>query len=372
MKRACLSILIAMCYWPAFCQYRFTLNLKTKTLSDTIIYLEIYNNRNYLPLKIDSFRLVKGQHTINGEVKQPSNFAALAVKDDNKGITTKFVLDSGENNVSLDTPITRSMSLTLHSDARGDLVFKDLNNLFLEMAAHYKEPTRVNGYLRISQELSDQIKQAQLKRLRSYPNDFGSLIYLYRLSRIDALPGSAKDNLNTLSTFSDELQNSELGKELYAEETDLIKNKIAARAGNVVPVFKVTDIQNNLFSNSSLEGQPYLIVFSATWCGPCQKQLPKLKKLYQAYKQRGLKVVYFNDDDNVTRWKEHVSKNRLNWINVSEKLKPSVSKIPTSFGVYSVPTCLIINKKGIIIYNSDESDPDINYIEKFIKDAVDN
>jgi hypothetical protein len=46
-----------------------------------------------------------------------------------------------------------------------------------------------------------------------------------------------------------------------------------------------------------------------------------LKALYDKYKASGLKVVYINTDDDVVRWKNHVMKNELVWINVSEKLK---------------------------------------------------
>lgn len=90
-------------------------------------------------------------------------------------------------------------------------------------------------------------------------------------------------------------------------------------------------------------------------------------KLYAKYKQQGLKVVYFNNDDDVTRWKNHVSSNQLTWINVSEKLKPNVSKIQKSFGVYAVPSCILVDKQGIIAYNSDESDTGIERIESYIR-----
>lgn len=48
---------------------------------------------------------------------------------------------------------------------------------------------------------------------------------------------------------------------------------------------------------------------------------PLIKTLYDKYKERGLKVVYFNNDDDEVRWKSHVEKNQLTWINVSEKQK---------------------------------------------------
>lgn len=361
-----------MCFMSAFSQYKYTLNFNAYNLSNTKVYLNIFNNQNFLPMKIDSFAVVNGRCIIEGQLKQPSNFAALIVSYKGANIVTNFVLDSGKNMVTIDTPLTKSKSLTLHSSAKGNLIYNELSDLFLEIASNYKEPTRINGYLKIPEELKMQIKQAQLKKIESYPHDFGSLLYLYRLTRMDALPASAAENLATFSTLDEHLQNSLLGKQLYNEQKNLIRNKIAASAGKAVPIFNVTDIRNNIFCNSSLKGKPYMIVFSATWCGPCQKQLPKLKKLYQSYNQQGLEVIYFNDDENVIRWKAHVAKNKLTWINVSEKLKPNVSKIPKSFGVYSIPTCLVVNKNGIIIYNSDESDPYIENLESFIKKAVDN
>jgi len=370
MKRLFLSFLIGMSYVSTFSQYKFTLEIETKTLSNAKGALNIFNNQNFIPLGKDSFVLVDGHATINGQVKQPSNFAALVVSYKGKNIATNFVIDSGKNNISIEVPDGEFKFLTLNSDARGCIIYNELSNIFVEAVANYPKPAGFKGYFERPLELDEQIKRDQLKRLEAYPNDYGSLLYLYGISRLDAMPSSAKVNLATLAKFSEDIRNTPLGKQLYEEETSLINNKIVAGAGKEVPIFKVPDIKNNLFSNSSLKGQPYIIVFSATWCGPCQKQLPKLKKLYQIYKQKGLKVIYFNDDDNVVRWKEHVSKNKLTWINVSEKLKPSVSKISKSFGVYAIPTCLVVDKRGMIVYNSDESDTGISRIESYIKKVI--
>lgn len=371
MKRFILSLLLLAGFVPVFGQYKFTLDISTKTLSNTKLTLNIFNNQNFQPIQTNLFLIENGHYVLIGETKQPSNFASLSAIYKGKNIDVDFVLDSGKNTLNLELPTGASRNLTLTSDARGNFIFNDLNNLYLETAANYKAPTRTaTGILKIPAELSKQIKNLQLKRLETYPNDFGSLIYLYRISREDALPSSAKNNLKTLAKFSDGLKNSELGRQLYVEETSLIKNKIAASVGNQVKTFTIPEINDKTFNNASLKGQPYIIVFSATWCGPCQLQLPKLKSLYDTYKEKGLKVVYFNDDDDIALWREHVSKNKLTWINVSEKLKPNISKIPKSFGVYAIPTCLVIDKKGTIVYNSDQTDPDINHIESYIKKVL--
>ena len=365
-----LSFFLLTCYGSAFSQYKFVLDVKTKTLSDNKIKLNIFNNRNYIPIKIDSFILEKGHHIIYGELSQPSNFASLIVQKNGLFVDQNFVLDSGRNVITLDLPVGKTRNLVLTSNARGNFIFNDLNNLFNETVNRYKDPVRVKGYLYLPEKLQDSIVLLQLKRLETYPNDFASLIYLSRISRAVIEPIQVKNNLATLTKFNDDLKNSILGKQIYTEGTDLIKNKIAASVGNEVKTFSVSNIDNKVFSNTELAGQPYVIVFSATWCGPCQVQLPRLKSLYDTYKAKGLKVIYFNDDDDVIRWQNHVSKNKLTWINVSEKVKPNVSKIQKSFGVLAVPTCLVIDKTGTIVYNSDQSDTGIERIESYIKKVL--
>lgn len=372
MKKLLIIILLSCLNLTGFSQYKFTLNVSTQTLSNTEVFFYIFDNIGFEPIKIDTILIKNGYYSLQGEVKEPSNFAEFSTRYKGKTIYRRLVLDSGVNNVTLNLPSTPSRFLVFQSDARGDFIFNDLNEVFEENIACYKTPARVNGILRLSAEQYDQLNVIQIKRMEAYPNDFGSLIYLYRISHADASPNSAKNNLATLSKFSDELKNSELGKQLYAEENDLINTKFAASAGNDIKTFTVRDINNHSFSNSSLKGEPYVIVFSATWCGPCQLQLPGLKTLYEKYRGNGLKVIYFNDDDNVARWKDHVAKNKLTWINVSEQLKPNISKIAKSFGVYAIPTCLVVDKLGKIVYNSDEADVEIKDIERYLKKVVSN
>jgi thiol-disulfide isomerase/thioredoxin len=191
------------------------------------------------------------------------------------------------------------------------------------------------------------------------------------LGRMDYTLGFTKDILKTLSTFSDQMRNSDLAKKLYDEKTKLVNSLETAKVGKQVLEFKVRDVKNQMFSNRELKGQDYLIVFSATWCGPCQQQLPMLKEMYSKYKSKGLKVVYFNNDDDVARWKKHVQSNKLDWINVSERLKSSVSKIQKSFGVYAIPACILVNKAGTIVYNSDEMDTGRDQLESYLTKTFD-
>src|SRR5262245_54061326 len=49
---------------------------------------------------------------------------------------------------------------------------------------------------------------------------------------------------------------------------------------------------------SANRGKVVLINFWASWCGPCQEELPELNRLAAAYKGRKVKVLAINVDEN--------------------------------------------------------------------------
>lgn len=50
-------------------------------------------------------------------------------------------------------------------------------------------------------------------------------------------------------------------------------------------------------SLQQLKGNPALIVFWATWCGPCRDEVTELRKLYAKYESRGVKIVGLSIDE---------------------------------------------------------------------------
>lgn len=152
-----------------------------------------------------------------------------------------------------------------------------------------------------------------------------------------------------------EIQNTKLGKDLYAETFSRSEAAASVKVGKTLPYFEVKDEYDKLFISSSLKGNVSLVVFSAVWCAPCQVELKHLKVLYNTYKEKGFKVVYFNLDDNKNQWLNHIEKNDLTWTNVSEMLpdKSMGSIIAKQFLIYAVPASFLIDKNGIILKRID-------------------
>jgi thiol-disulfide isomerase/thioredoxin len=113
-------------------------------------------------------------------------------------------------------------------------------------------------------------------------------------------------------------------------------------------------LDNEDFDWESLRGKHVLVKFTATWCGPCQGEIPGMLDAYKKYHDKGLEIVSVyiwqgNDHDSaVSTVKKYVEKEKLPWIIISESLTEKAGQPPQgkTFGIQGVPTMLLVNKEG--------------------------
>jgi len=55
-----------------------------------------------------------------------------------------------------------------------------------------------------------------------------------------------------------------------------------------LPDVKYVDTTGKAYTAESLAGKVVVVNFWATWCHPCQKEIPDLSKLYEKYKSKGV------------------------------------------------------------------------------------
>lgn len=99
---------------------------------------------------------------------------------------------------------------------------------------------------------------------------------------------------------------------------------------------------------SEYKGKIILLEFWASWCGPCQWEMPNLKKVYEEFHNDGFEVFAVSFDENKESWTKAIEKDNLNWCHVSE-LKSIGNTAGLIYGVYGIPANFLINENGIII-----------------------
>jgi thiol-disulfide isomerase/thioredoxin len=64
-----------------------------------------------------------------------------------------------------------------------------------------------------------------------------------------------------------------------------------SNADDCLPDVKYVDTTGVVYTAQSLLGKVVVVNFWATWCHPCQKEIPDLSKLYERYKSKNVLVL---------------------------------------------------------------------------------
>ncbi|MGE5518830.1 MAG: redoxin domain-containing protein [Candidatus Dadabacteria bacterium] len=121
--------------------------------------------------------------------------------------------------------------------------------------------------------------------------------------------------------------------------------------GIVFHDFDLKDSSGHQVNTKQLHGKATLLVFWASWCGPCRAEHPELNKLYEKYKSKGLEMVGISIDEDSGRWVKAIVADRLQWPQLSDLQKPSV--IGDYYGLVAttegIPFNVLLDKDGKIV-----------------------
>ena len=98
-------------------------------------------------------------------------------------------------------------------------------------------------------------------------------------------------------------------------------------------------------------GKVVLLEYWNTGCGPCIGEFPTMKRVYEAFHDRGFDIIAFSTDDDLDVLKAMIEKEQLPWLNASEKLSLA-QKLPDSRKKYNVnafPTSILIDREGVVV-----------------------
>lgn len=117
-----------------------------------------------------------------------------------------------------------------------------------------------------------------------------------------------------------------------------------ALLNNPAPEFTRSTLENERVDLSALRGRVVLLNFWATWCGPCQVEMPRFIQWQEKYRAEGLSIVGVSMDDDSEPVRSFMLKRKLNYPIVmgDEKLGLAYG------GVLGLPVTYLIDRQGII------------------------
>ena len=164
-------------------------------------------------------------------------------------------------------------------------------------------------------------------------------------------------------------QGSEAAFAIWSQPDNASKSALAEgrweKPDKELPAFELADLQGKTWKLTQLEGKKVLINIWATWCGPCQAELPHLEKLYEQIKDRSdIAILSLNFDDNVGMIEPFVKKKGYTF-----PVLPAYAFLVNKIDVNSIPRNWLVDGSGKwqweqIGFDSSESDWEKNMLAR--------
>ena len=126
--------------------------------------------------------------------------------------------------------------------------------------------------------------------------------------------------------------------------TDFTVNSVVGMTRSIPPQPKYAEVK---FSDYVGKGKYVLVDFWAPWCGPCKREIPNIKKVYEKYADKGLEVL------SLAVWERQPVEVTINtaaelgmdWLHIN-----NAGSVPTSiYGVEGIPHLMLIGPDGTIL-----------------------
>ena len=158
------------------------------------------------------------------------------------------------------------------------------------------------------------------------------------------------------------IKNAYLGKKLGATLEQMRRTAV----GSIAPDFTLTTPDGQELSLASLRGNYVLVDFWASWCGPCLREVPNVKKIYDKFHDKGFEIIGVSLDEDKEAWINAIDKHGLNWKHVSS-LKGWNCPVAQLYSVTGIPAMFLLDKDGKIVASGLRGEELTQYVENLFQ-----
>ena len=264
--------------------------------------------------------------------------------------------------------------------------------ILLALLASFVQAQQPQGPVYTAQE---QPIYTQIKSLRSLPDDVRAIKTKDIALEIRGLPASSPNKLHLAEYLASRATEGDFGRQTLQEVTDSLAQALTQQpppedkgqpAGGYVVLaelaryehmqvasaapqyksalakleaddakrqninFTLTDLNGKSWTLKDLKGKVVMVNFWATWCPPCQKEMPDLEALYNKYKDSGFVILAISQDDETDKEKvaPFVAERKITY---PIFLDPA-QKVGKEFEVNGIPKSFVYNRDGILVTES--------------------
>lgn len=315
----------------------------------TYVFLTI-NNKDLSGLDTVSRAIVKnGKFKMEGVVKGGADWYFLKVP--NQKDLFIFLLENA--NVTITGSMDKWPALTVN----GSALINDWSKFNREIGGSVKkleslqnsinktsDPSEIESLNREIQTTTSYIDESWKDYIEKHPDSYYSAFLL-------SIGGALKieEKIMYYNKLTLRVKSSKFGISLK-QTLDIQEKNAKIKVGKDAPDFTSFTPEGTplSFKEAISKSKLTLIDFWGSWCPPCRETTPNIRKVYEAFHDKGFNVLSISLDSDGKAWREAIEKDNMPWLHMCE-LKGRNETAGKIYGINGVPAFFLVNQEGKIL-----------------------
>ncbi|MGP4070421.1 thiol-disulfide oxidoreductase ResA [Halobacillus sp. B29] len=125
----------------------------------------------------------------------------------------------------------------------------------------------------------------------------------------------------------------------FTRESDVIN------AGDQAPDFTLQTLEGETVQLSDYRGQGVFLNFWATYCKPCEEEMPYIESQYQKFKEQGVKVLAVDVGENDVTVESFVERKDMTFPVLMDRGEQLID----AYGIGPIPVTFLVDENGKVV-----------------------